>query len=362
MKVIHVETGMHLYGGALQVFFLLRGLQPYPGEHILVCPSGSAIGKAAREFVRVVEIPCRGDHDLAFLWRLQRLLRRERPDLVHLHSRRGADTLGGIAAKLASVPAILSRRVDNPEPRWLVALKYRLYARVITISDGIRQVLLREGLPDEKIRCVPSAVDTERYRPDGDREWFRQELGIRDDQPVIGMIAQLIPRKGHEVLLDALPAVLAQLPDLQVLLFGKGPLQEPLAAEIAERGMSQTVRLMGFREDLERIIPCLDLVVHPAYMEGLGVALLQAAACGVPIVATRAGGIPEIVKPDYNGELIDPGDSVGLGRAIQRLLADRPLTAQMGRQGRALVEKNFSISSMVQGNLNVYRELAGRTK
>lgn len=358
MKVLHIETGMHLYGGALQVFFLLRGLQAYPGEHILVCPPGSAIGKAAREFVRVVEIPCRGDHDLSFLWRLQRLLRRERPDLVHLHSRRGADTLGGMAAKLAGVPAILSRRVDNPEPRWLVAVKYRLYARVITISEGIRQVLLQEGLPPQKVVCVRSAVDTDKYQPGcADRAWFREQFGLAEDERTIAMLAQFIPRKGHQLLLDALPAVLEAHPRIRVLLFGQGPVEAAIRQRVIEDGLTDHVVFAGFRNDLHRLLPCIDVVAHPAYMEGLGVALLQAAACGVPIVASAVGGIPEIVDNPCIGQLIPPGDSTALAAALKDTL-DKQVRGHYDPQAaHRLIADNFSIGTMVAGNLACYRAI-----
>ena len=160
MKIVHVETGMHLYGGAQQVAYLLAGLAGQDIDNVLVCPPGAAIGQHfAGSQVKVVETPCAGDLDLGFLLRLRRLLREERPDLVHLHSRRGADVLGGIAAKLAGVPAILSRRVDNPESRLVAALKYRLYARVVCISQGIADVLLSEGVPADKVVVVRSAVE-----------------------------------------------------------------------------------------------------------------------------------------------------------------------------------------------------------
>jgi glycosyltransferase involved in cell wall biosynthesis len=358
LKVIHVETGMHLYGGALQVFFLLRGLQDHPGEHVLVCPIGSAIADAAREFVRVVEIPCRGDHDLTFLWRLKRILEQERPDLVHLHSRRGADVLGGIAAKLAGVPAILSRRVDNPEPRWLVKLKYGLYQRIVTISEGIRHVLLAEGLPPEKVVCVPSAVDTQRYRPGcRNRDWFRTEFELGDNEKTIGMAAQFIPRKGHRTLIEAIPAILKAHPQTRFLLFGQGPEENAIHGLVTRNKLDAHVIFAGFRNDLDQILPCLDLLVHPAFMEGLGVILLQAAACGIPIVAGRAGGIPEIVQDGKNGYLITPGDPVALTEKINHLLANAGLAHQFGQSGRSRVESHFSIDAMVAGNRKIYKAI-----
>lgn len=361
MKVVHVETGMHLYGGALQVLFLLRGLRDSPGEHILVCPPGSDIATAAAEFARIHTIPVSGDLDWRFIGRLRDLLRREKPDLVHLHSRRGADVLGGLAARMEGVPAVLSRRVDNPESRLAVKLKYGLYRRVITISQGIADVLVSEGVDPQKIRCVPSAVDTTLYQPGGDSAWLRQEFALPEDARVVGMAAQLIERKGHRVLLDAVPTILENHPRARFLLFGKGPLRDQLAEEISRRRLDDTVILAGFRTDLAKIFPSLDLLVHPAYMEGLGVSLLQAAACGIPIVACRAGGIPEIVRDGVNGRLLEPGDVSGVASAIDAILADPELAHRYGTEGRRIVIEDFSIPAMVAGNRAVYLDIAGST-
>jgi glycosyltransferase involved in cell wall biosynthesis len=360
MKVLHVEAGRHLYGGALQVVFLMRGLAQRGVEVALACPRGSAIAGAVGEAgLAVHEMVMRGDADVGLTARLAGLMRRERPDLLHLHSRRGCDTWGALAGRLSGLPVVLSRRVDNPESRLWAALKYRLPDHVVTISQGIRQVLLGEGVPSERITCVPSAVDTAQYRPGRDAlPWFREEFGLPEDVLTIGMAAQFIERKGHATLLDAMPAVFARHPDARVLLFGQGPLSDAVGRRVAEDPLlSSRVQLTGFRSDIDRILPCLDVLAHPAYMEGLGVALLQAAACGVPIVGGRAGGIPEIVKPGLNGELIEPGDAIGLASALNRLLDSPELRARQGAAGRAWVEQHFSIDAMVEGNLSVYHRL-----
>jgi glycosyltransferase involved in cell wall biosynthesis len=360
MKVLHVEAGQHLYGGALQVVFLMRGLAQRGIEVALACPGGSAIAGAVRELgLPVNEMTMRGDADIGLVGRLRRLMAAERPDLLHLHSRRGCDTWGALAGRLQGLPVLLSRRVDNPEPRWWAAMKYRLPDHVVTISQGIRQVMLSEGVPPARISCVPSAVDTAQYRPGrGGLPWFRREFSLPDDALVIGMAAQFIERKGHATLLDALPAVFASHPRVRVLLLGQGPLAAGLGARVAaDPALSARVQLTGFRRDMDRILPCLDVLAHPAHMEGLGVALLQAAACGVPIVGGRAGGIPEIVQPGQTGELVEPGDAAGLAAALNRLLDSAELRERMGAAGRAWVEAHFSIDAMVDGNLAVYRRL-----
>lgn len=352
---------MHLYGGALQVFYLLRGLSEKPLRNVLVCPEGSAIAKAAAEVVdKVYEIPMKGDLDLGFIGRLRKIIRAEQADLVHLHSRRGADVLGGIAARLEKTKCVVSRRVDNPESPFIAKLKYRLFDKVITISNGIRKVLLNEGLPADQVVCVHSSVDVEKFDRLAERDWFIKEFDLRDNTKVLAVIAQLIHRKGHRHLFASLPEVLVKHPEVQVFLFGKGPLKDELQQQIEDQSLQANVRLIGFRDGLERVLPCLYGVVHPADMEGLGVSLLQAAAAGVPLIGTDAGGIPEIVRDGENGILIQPQNVDQLSAAMLRLLGDEEQAKRWGLAGKKIVNQEFSIYTMVEGNLRVYESLLER--
>jgi glycosyltransferase involved in cell wall biosynthesis len=359
MKILHVETGMNLYGGALQVHYLLRGLADIEGvASTLVCPKGSAIADASRENVNKLHaVSMKGDLDLFFIPRLMGIIRDEEPDIIHLHSRRGADILGGIAAKLSGMRCILTRRVDNPENRLWAMVKYRLYNRVITISEGIQSVLIGEGIPPVKVTCVHSAVDMIPYSTPCDRSWYLREFGLGEDILTCGVVAQLIERKGHRYLLQAIPDILKTLSNIRFLIFGKGPIEKELREMSRHLGIEDKVIFAGFREDLERILGCLDLLIHPALMEGLGVSLLQTAAAGVPIVGTAVGGIPEIVHDGVNGCLIPPGDVPSMVDAATRILKDRELARQLGEGGRRIVKEHFSIEAMVEGNIKVYREV-----
>jgi glycosyltransferase involved in cell wall biosynthesis len=360
MKILHVESGRHLYGGAQQVLYLMEGLARLGDPQltqVLACPTQAHIAPAARPFAQVHELPMGGDLDVGLVWRLRRLMVQERPDIVHLHSRRGADTWGALAARWAGVPCILSRRVDNREPAWLVGAKYRLYDQVITISEGIRQVLLAQGVPAAQVHCVRSAVNAAPYLHPGDKAALLRQHGWPADTLLIGMVAQLIERKGHRHLLAALPAVLAQHPQVKVLLFGRGPLLQALRQAVAQQGLDASVCFMGFRDDLPALLGCLDVLAHPADMEGLGVALLQASAAQVPIVACRAGGMPEAVRDGVNGLLIPVGDVSALTQALLRLLGDAALRTRLGAAGRALVLREFSVDAMCAGNLARYRTL-----
>lgn len=357
MKVLHVEAGKHYYGGARQVAYIIEGLAARGVTNLLACPVGAEIANAVGASARVHQIAMRGDADIGMALRLARLIRAERPDIVHLHSRRGADVWGGVAARMTGTPCVLSRRVDNPEARWQVALKYRLYQHVITISEGIRQVLLSEGLAPQRVSCVRSAVDATPYLATVERSAFLREFGLPANAMVVGMVAQLIARKGHRYLIEAVDALRADYPDLRVLLFGKGALQTELDAAIAQRGLTGIIKLAGFRADLPQWLGGLDILAHPAEMEGLGVSLLQASAAAVPIITSRAGGLPEAVADGVSGLLTAPGDVAALTAALRRLLDDAGLRQRMGEAGRARILAEFSVDAMVDGNLAIYRQL-----
>lgn len=361
MKILHVEGGRNLYGGALQALYLMEGLANRGYRNVLVCPAGSDLARAAAVCAEVRPVVVGGDLDLRLIPRLRRCIRHCRPDLVHLHGRIGADVMGGIACRLEGVPVVHSRRVDNPEPRWVVNLKYRLHDRVIAISEGISRILLAAGLPATKLRLVRSAVDLGRFDRPCNWERLTSELGVPAPARPIGIVAQLIPRKGHRFLIEALPPLVATFPHLRLFIFGKGPLEQDLRRRVASTGLEDHVQFAGFRQDLPDLLPCLELLIHPASREGLGVSLLQAASARVPIVASHVGGIPEAVRHGRNGLLVPPADPQALGTAVAMLLRDKRLARQLGDAGKELMCSEFSIEAMVGGNLAVYRELLAET-
>lgn len=357
MKVMHIETGRHQYGGALQVCYLMEGLAQRGVENILVCTKGSRIAQEASGYATVIEIPMQGDMDFVFPFRLLSKLKEHKPDVINVHSRRGADLWSGFCARLANVPSVLIRRVDNREWPPFVKFKYGTYDQIVSISDGIKKVLLSEGLVSEQVLCIHDAVRSDDYRLPRDRRWFASEFGISETAPVLGVIAQLIPRKGHRYLLEIVPRLLEKFSGMRILFFGQGPMLEELKSDVAAKGLGEVVIFAGFRNDMPKILPSLDLVVHPALMEGLGVSLLQAAAAGVPIVGSRTGGIPEAVRDGINGRLVEPGDSGQLYGAICELFENPELLLRFGSAGRELIKQEFSVNIMVDRYEALYHKL-----
>lgn len=360
MKVLHIEAGKHLYGGAKQVTYLIDELAQLKVKNLLVCTQGSEIATQQLANCDILPIAMSGEADVGTFARLRKLLKQHKPDLVHVHSRRGADIWGLLAAKSCGIPVVCSRRVDNPEPSWLARLKYHSYDKVITISEGIRQVLLAESVNPEQVVTVRSAVDTQTYQPTPDRAWMQGQFDLANDDLVVANFAQMIARKGQPLLIQAIQQLLPTYPNLKLLLFGQGPKLTEYKNLVAERGLANVIRFPGFRNDVARILPNVDIIAHPAYTEGLGVALLQASASSVPIVATAVGGIPEVVEQGKNGFLIETGDHGALAARLAELLQDKGLRHRFGSFGRQKMLDDFSTAAMAKGNLAVYKEvLAG---
>lgn len=360
IRTLHVETGMHSLGGPAQVVYLMTGLRDRGHEAILVCPKGSSVSRhAAAAGLDVITVPLRTDLDLSFVLRLLRIIKRVKPDIVHLHSRRGADIMGGIAARLAHVPAVvLSRRIDNPVRRGLISyLKYGpLCDRIIAVSNGVAKALIKGGVDTAKITRVHSVADAKKYQKKGSEEKVRAEFGLDEDTNVIAVISQLIERKGHRFLFQGAPKILESFPKTAFLILGEGRLENDLRKLAASLGIEDKVIFAGFRNNIGELLSIVTVLVHPATMEGFANCALQAMAAEVPVVATAVGGMPESVQDGVNGILVPPRDVDALADAVTRLLGAPELRRTMGEAGRRMVEKQFSVDGMVEGVLAVYRD------
>lgn len=358
MKILHVETGRHLYGGPQQVVYLISALLDRNHDCTLVCPPASGVDAAARASgIPVRNLFCAGDLDLPFAYRLTQYLQSSGPDLVHCHSRRGADMLGGLAASFADIPAVVSRRVDNTEMRLMAALRYKPFRKIIAISEAIAAVLRDHDVDPARIEVIRSAVDTEQFSAPTDRAVFREALDIPEGAIVIAAAGQLIPRKGHRYLLQAIADLRHSHPAVRLIIFGEGYLNNQLRAQAATLGLGDIVQFAGFRDDLDEYMGCFDIFAHPALAEGLGVATLKAAAAGVPVVGFNAGGVAEAVVDGETGLLVPTENVEALRDAIAALIDDDGLRARMGAAGRERMQKEFSIATMVDKHVSLYESI-----
>lgn len=358
MHVLHLESGRHLYGGARQVLYLIGGLAEKGVEGTLVCPPTSAIAAAGvSQGLQVRELPMRGDLDPGFVGRFRRLIDELEPDIVHVHSRRGADTLGGMAVRRAAVPAVLTRRVDHRELPIFGGLKYHLYHKVIAISDTIYRQLTGAGVSQSRLHRVRSAIDPAAWRVRWPREQFLQEFDLQESNFVVAVVAQLIPRKGHNYLLDALVKITTVCPELRVICFGRGRLETSLRKSFARADLESVVQFAGYREDLPAFLGHCQLLVHPAIREGLGLSLLEAQAAGLPVAGFRVAGVEEAVADGKTGLLVAARDSTALAAVIAEMYDNPQRREAMVVAGGDRIGTEFSLEKMIEGNLHVYREI-----
>ena len=354
MRVLHVETGRHLYGGAEQVRQLIGALTEAGIDNTLVCTPGHPLAARLNRSA-VIELPMAGDADPRLPWRLRQLIGRLAPDLVHVHSRRGADLYGGRAARACGVPAVLTRRVESAEPAMLLRYKCRPYHSVIAISQCIeRDLLTRVGLARSRVQLIPSVVDLQRFEPGRPLPALRPLFGLPADSFVVGVVAQLIPRKGHSVLLRAVAGLVPAFSQLAVVCLGRGPLLGRLRAEARTLGIESRLRFAGHREDVPALLPQFDLLVHPALREGLGVALLEAQSAGVPVVASAVGGITDLIEHGATGWLVPPGAPQALAEAILHLARAPAERRALAAAARAQVEQRHAPAAGANRHLPVY--------
>jgi glycosyltransferase involved in cell wall biosynthesis len=231
---------------------------------------------------------------------------------------------------------------------------------VIAVSQHTASHIVRvEGAPPGKVVAVPNGVDFSRFRPSSTETCLRlrKEFGAESADLII-VPARLHPEKGHAVLFDALPLLRSALRrSFVVVLAGTGPFEEAYRSQVVASGCSDVVRFAGFRSDLPDLIQTADVVVLPSVAEAFGFVLVEALFLGAAIVATTAGGIPEIIDHGVDGVLVAPGESQELGRAIAQVLTDEGLRARLSQPGRAKALKYFGADRMVRRYEQVYADI-----
>lgn len=355
-RILHINSALTWRGGEQQTLWLGQGLQSRGHQVILACPPGGELAtRAGRAGLAVRTVKMRGEWDVWAAGKLARLLQDESIHIVHLHTAH-AHTLGLMAAQWAKVPVrILTRRVDfhiggHPINRW----KYGpALTAIVAISEGIRQVLIQDGISPQRVSTVHSGIDLERIKSVRDTAALRKELNIPGGFLVVGMVAALAPHKDHRNFLEAAAIVKTECPDIRYVVVGEGHLRGELERLAVQRGLSADVIFTGFRQDVLELTSLFDIFVLSSYLEGLGTALLDAMALGIPLVATDVGGIPEVVVMDRNGILVPPKDPAALASAIVKLATDPVMRRRLGSFGKEYV-RNFSVDSMVTRTEAVY--------
>jgi len=361
MFSLHIDTARTWRGGQNQVLTTLMGLRALGHRTMLVAHSEGELRQRAAEGLDLVPLAPKTELDLTAAWRLSRLLRQLKPDVIHAHDPHGVAMAAlalSMSTQIVKPPLVASRRVDfhlrgNSLSRW----KYRQVDCFICASEAIRQMLVGDGVAESRAVTVHEGIDIERVER-ADPANLHGEFWLPHHAPIVGNVAALVPHKGQRHLIDAAKAVVLQMPDTRFIIAGEGELRPALERQIRDYHLEKHVLLAGFRPDVLSLHKAFDIFVMSSLTEGLGTSLLDAMAAGKPIVATRAGGIPEVVGDAETGVLVPPRDHDAMAEAIVRLLKDDTLRRKMGDAGRARARSLFSAERMVQNTLNVYQRVA----
>jgi glycosyltransferase involved in cell wall biosynthesis len=287
---------------------------------------------------------------------------------VHTHSSK-AGILGRIAAKIVGVPHI----IHTPHGHvfyghfgflaskiflWVEKVFSKLTDRIVALTDGEKNDYINLSVcsPDKLLK-IHSGVDLKQFmQPNGNLAEKRRSLGLEQKEAVIGFVGWLIPIKGPEYLLKAMDYIWPEHPETSLVMVGKGDLDVDLRAEALRKNVNGKVKFLGWREDINELMPVFDMLVLPSLNEGMGRVLVEAMAAGKPVVASRVGGIPDLVRHGETGYLVPPADEKALADGIKKLLDDPERAWEMGQQGKEYCQQ-FSLEAMIAKLDDLYSDL-----
>jgi glycosyltransferase involved in cell wall biosynthesis len=361
MKILHVNTERMWRGGEQQTLYLLQGLKKLNITSHLLCQPGCPMEERAKKAgIEVFPVAMRGEVDLLASYRLRTYIKRFNYDIIHSHTSH-AHTLAFLASLGTRNRLLVSRRVDFSIFRHsflrLSGIKYRHMAHYyIAISHKIKDVLVGDGIPAQRIFVVHSGVDTERVIA-ASKDYLINEFDIKSNEHIVVNVAHLAGHKGQRYLIEAIPLVLAKIPNARFFIVGHGRLMGELKALAASMGLNYALIFTGFRRDVGAFYQIADLFVMSSVQEGLGTAILDAMAQGKPVVATNSGGIPEIIRDGETGRLVASADPAALAEGIIELLSNAERARRMASLGKEVVKENFSVDAMVDKNIEVYQQI-----
>jgi len=380
VRIVRVIARLNVGGPAIHVINLHTGLDPARFASLLVTGTenpgeGTLLDLAVQRGIQPFVIPeivaeaTLKPRDLKALIALYQLLRRERPHIVHTHTAK-AGFVGRLAAWLAGVPVVVHtyhghvlHSYYSPRTTWLLRRMERVLGflthRIITVSEQVKRDLVdyRVASP-EKISVIPLGFDLKPFLDSTThRGSFRRELSLNNGAPLIGIVGRIFPIKNHRLFLDAAARIAAVEKSARFVIVGDGALRRQMEEHADRLGILDRVVFTGWRRDLPRIYADLDTLVVSSDNEGTPVSAIEAMASECPVVATRVGGLPDLIADGETGHLVPLRDADALAAAVLRLVCDRATARRIGQAARANVAERFRAERLVADVERLYAEL-----
>lgn len=361
MRILHTEWSDGLGGQEKRVLAEAAGLTEKGHYIALACRNHARIkNEAIKLGIDIHIFPFRKSYDLSSIIKLTGLLKDKKFDIVNTHS--GVDSwIGGIAAKLAKVPALVrTRHLNLPLRRNPLNFIHYLPDVYITCGENMRNNLVMNcGFPERKVISIPTGVGLNFLEVNRNRE-AKKKYGLDTGSKVITNVGILRSVKGHEVTLNAVKKVIEAVPQARFLIVGNGPRSEELKKLVNVLNISKYVKFTGFVQDIPEIYSFTDVAILSSWSEGLPQSLLQAMAAGVPVVATKVGGVPEVVIHRKTGLLVEPGDHEALGKGVVQLLNNHDYSLHLAEKAKENVIKKYSVNHMIKKTEELYMKLLNR--
>lgn len=358
MRILHTEWSDGMGGQEKRVLSESLGLAQRGHYVAIACREHASIkGEAVRLGIDVHTLPMRKPYDVESIMRMTRLLKENRFDVVNTHS--GVDSwIGGLAAKLAKVPVLVrTRHLNIPLKRSPLNFIHYLPDMYITCGENMRVNLTANcGFPADRVVSIPTGVGPEFFSVKKQAE-ARAKYGLDVDAAVVTNVGILRSVKGHEVTFKAVRAVVDKVPHARFLIVGDGPMKEAFEKTVHDTGIADYVIFTGFVKDIPEVYSISDAAILSSWSEGLPQSLLQAMAAGVPVTATKVGGVPEVVIHEKTGLLLEAGDHEALAKNIIRLLTDSDLSRSLADSAKEHIMNEHSLESMLDKLEGLYRGL-----
>jgi glycosyltransferase involved in cell wall biosynthesis len=358
MRILHTEWSDGLGGQEKRVLAEAVGLFKRGHHVVIACKEDARIkGEATKAGLAVHTFPLRKPYDIGSIMSLTHFIRANKFDIVSTHS--GVDSwIGGLASRLSGTPVLArTRHLNIPLKRSILNFIHYLPDVYITCGENMRDNLIGKcGFPAGKVVSIPTGIDPVFSNVNKNRD-ARTKYGIDIDSPVITYVGILRSVKGHEVTFRAVKTVVESMPDAKFLIVGDGPREAALKDYVADLNVSDHVIFSGFVDDIAEIYSFTDVAVLSSWSEGLPQSLLQAMASGVPVVATRVGGVPEVVIHEKTGLLVEAGDHEALAKGVIRILNEHGFASQIAENAKELVQKDHSLDHMIDKIEDLYNTL-----
>jgi glycosyltransferase involved in cell wall biosynthesis len=367
MKIFLLTTHFNTGGITSYILTLAKGLQNR-GHVVFI---GSSGGNAVKDLRALgiehlwFNIQTKSElHPKVFfeLEKLSRVITAYKIDCIHSHTR-VTQVMGTLVAHRQKIAHVTTCH-GYFKPRWGRRFFPCWGDAVIAISEPVARHLRQDfHVPGNKVVLVQSGIALDDFPvvTPKQRQESRREFGL-GDQPVIGIIARLSDVKGHDILIEAMQHVIKKIPDAKLMIVGEGKKEQDLKNLVHTLELKESVRFYPVVQQTAKILPAFDVFVMPSLQEGLGLSIMEAQAAGLPVAATRVGGIPDLVIDGKTGLLVEPGEADALADAILRILKDKPLASRLGKQARAFAQKELAAGTMVEKIEKVYEKHTRRQR